>query len=158
MQVFAYRATERGIRERMAATVEDERSRRLAAQRAAYEAELAERERIELIRAEAAQRAKAYAQELRLAGFRYRPTVADIERKAMRIFGVSKKDLHGNRRYREIVFARHFVMYWAVRLTPLSLPQIGRLMGDRDHTTVLHGSDSYPEKRASMGRNLRRVR
>lgn len=156
--MFAYRATEQGIQKRMAAIVDEERSRRLAAQRAAYEAELAERERIERVRAEAAQRAKAYAQELRLAGFRYRPTVADIERKAIKVFGVLKKDLHGNRRYREIVFARQFVMYWAVRLTPLSLPQIGRLMGDRDHTTVLHGSNSYPEKRAAMARNLRRVR
>jgi chromosomal replication initiation ATPase DnaA len=152
--MFAFRATERGIRERTAV----ERNEALQRQRLAYEHDLAEKERIAKIREEAAQRAKAYAQELRQAGFRYRPTVADIERKAIRVFGVSKKDLHGNRRYREIVFARQFVMYWAVRLTPLSLPQIGRLMGDRDHTTVLHGSDSYPEKRAAMGRHLRRVR
>lgn len=154
MFAVAYRATERGILARTAA----ERNEALQRQRQAYERDLAEKERIARIREEAAQRAKAYAQELRQAGFRYRPAVADIERKAMRVFGVSKKDLHGNRRYREIVFARQFVMYWAVRLTPLSLPQIGRLMGDRDHTTVLHGSDSYPEKRAAMGRHLRRVR
>ena len=156
--MFAYRATERGIQQRMAATIGEERSKRLAAQRADYEAGLVERERIERIREEADERAKAYARELKAAGFRYRPTVADIERKAAKLFGVSKKDLHSYRRYREIVFARQFVMYWAVRLTPLSLPQIGRLMGNRDHTTVLHGSDSYPEKRAKMGRHLRRVR
>ncbi|PAP94008.1 helix-turn-helix domain-containing protein [Mesorhizobium wenxiniae] len=158
MQVFAYQATERGIRARHAAQFADERAMRLAAQRATYEAELAERERIERVRAEATERARAYAAELRLAGFRFRPTVAEIERRACRVFGVTRKEIHSNRRYQEIVFAKQFVMYWAVRLTPLSLPQIGRLIGDRDHTTVIHGSNSYPQKRAKMGRFLRAVR
>ena len=158
MQMFAYRATERGIRQRMALSVDEERARRLSAQRAAYEAELAERERIELIRSEALARARAYAQELRAAGFRYRPTLADIERKACKVFGVTKNELHSNRRFRSLVLAKQFVMYWSVRLTPLSLPQIGRLMGDIDHTTVLHGKRAYPEKRAKMGRYLRDIR
>lgn len=157
--MYAYRATERGIRERNIHLIADERTTRLAAQRAAWEAEQearqAEQARIDLIRAEASERAKAYAHELKRAGVSYRPTVAEIERRACKLFGCTKSQLHNNRRHREIIFARQFVMYWAVRLTKLSLPQIGRLMGNRDHTTVIHGRDAYPQKRVEMGRYLR---
>lgn len=156
--MYAFRATERGIRERNAAGIALERATRLAAQRASYEAELAEHERIERIRAAALERAIAYANELKQAGFRYRPSIAEIERRACRVFGVTRSELHSNRRFRSIVIAKQFVMYWAVRLTPLSLPQIGRLMGGFDHTTVVHGSNIYPQKRAKMGRCLRAVR
>ena len=159
MQVFAYKATERGIRERNVHLFADERATRLAAQRTACEAEQATRqaqhEHIERIRADASQRAKAYASELKQAGFRYRPSLADIERKACRAFKVTVSELHSARRFKHISFAKQFVMYWAVRLTPYSLPQIARLMGGIDHTTVLHGKRVYPEKRAKMGRFLR---
>src|SRR5208282_2515025 len=33
----------------------------------------------------------------------------------------------------------HIAMYLAKELTPRSLPDIGRRIGGRDHTTVLHG-------------------
>lgn len=162
MQMFSFRQTERGIRERNAAQLVLDRAQRLSAQRAAWEAEeaarQAEKDRIERIRADATERARAFAAELKLAGFRYRPTIAEIERRACRVFGVTKMELHSNRRFRSIVLAKQFVMYWAVRLTPLSLPQIGRCMGGFDHTTVLSGKRAYPEKRAKMGRYLRPTR
>lgn len=82
---------------------------------------------------------------------------AMIEKRICRAFKVSAKDLHANRRHRNVVFARQAMMYWATRLTTLSLPQIGRLMGGRDHTTVLHGYQVYPKKRAEMGRHLRAI-
>ncbi len=155
MYVFEYRATERGIRERNASAISAQRASRLAAQRASYDAELAERERIERIRADASERARAYALELKLAGFRYRPSLSEIKRRACRVFGVTKSELHSNRRVKHIVMAKHFVMYWAVRLTPLSLPQIGKLMGGFDHTSILSGKRSYVLKRAKMNRHLR---
>jgi chromosomal replication initiation ATPase DnaA len=161
MFIVDYRATERGIRERrMHQVIPDEHLSRLAAQRAAWEAERAVRQarqdHIERIRAEASERAEAYANELKQqAGFRYRPSIAEIERRASRVFGVSRKDIHSDRRHQSVVLARQFVMYWAVRLTPLSLPQIGRIMGGKDHTTVLAGRRAYPKKRAKMGRYLR---
>lgn len=85
-------------------------------------------------------------------------TFAMIEAKAIKLFGISKRELRSNRRNREIVFARQFIMYWTARLTEMSLPQIGRLMGGRDHTTVLHGKGAYVKKRASMGRSLKPAR
>lgn len=133
-------------------------ARAVRLQAALQEQRAAEQERIAKIRKDASERAKAYAAELRLAGHRYRPTVAEIERRACDLFGLSRQELHGNRRSRNVVFARQFVMYWAARLTPLSTPQIGRLLGGRDHTTVLHGKTAYANKRAAMGRHLRRVR
>lgn len=82
-------------------------------------------------------------------------TYREIERRALKLFRMKKHELHSNRRNRDIVFARQFVMYWTCRLTDRSLPQIGRLMGGLDHTTVHHGRKAYRAKRWEMGRILR---
>ncbi len=81
-----------------------------------------------------------------------------IEYRACRVFGVHREQLNSLRRDNTIVAARHFVMYWTLRLTAMSMPQVGRLMGGKDHTTVHHGRRSYVERRAKMGRTLRPVR
>lgn len=69
--------------------------------------------------------------------------------------GVNRVDLISQRRTKHICFARHALMYWASRLTTLSLPEIGRRIGDRDHTTIIHGNHAYVGKRAAMHRHLR---
>lgn len=48
-------------------------------------------------------------------------------------------DMLSPRRTATMVRARHIAMYLARNLTSKSFPQIGRLMGRRDHTTILHG-------------------
>lgn len=78
-----------------------------------------------------------------------------IERRACRVFRVSSIDLRCQRRTSRIVMARQFVCYWANRLTTHSAAQIGRFLGGRDHTTILHGKQAYVAKRARMGRSLR---
>lgn len=83
---------------------------------------------------------------------------SEIERRACRAFGVTRSELQSPRRHKSIVFARQFVMYWSVRLTSHSYPQIGRLIGGRDHTTVIHGCRTYEKKRKAMGRTLRAAR
>lgn len=83
---------------------------------------------------------------------------SEIERRACRAFGVTRSELQSPRRNKSIVFARQFVMYWSVRLTSHSYPQIGRLIGGRDHTTVIHGCRNYEKKRKAMGRTLRAAR
>ena len=47
--------------------------------------------------------------------------------------------LVGQGRDRTLTYWRHILMYLAHRFTGYSFPQIGRLTGGRDHTTVLHG-------------------
>jgi hypothetical protein len=52
--------------------------------------------------------------------------------------GITLNDLTSQRRTMRTVFARQVAMYLAKKLTPNSLPEIGRRFGGRDHTTVLH--------------------
>jgi len=72
-----------------------------------------------------------------------------------RATGVRELDVFSSRRSRDFVFARHAIMYWACRRTVHSLPEIGRLLGGLDHTSILNGRKKYPKKRAKMGRYLR---
>lgn len=55
-----------------------------------------------------------------------------------RFYGISRRDLISARRTSHIVRPRQVAMYLAKTLTLRSLPEIGRRMGGRDHTTVLH--------------------
>jgi len=66
-------------------------------------------------------------------------TAADVLRAVCAEFGVEEKDLLGRQRKREIVRPRHVAMYLLREETESSLVEIGRTLGGRDHTTVLHG-------------------
>lgn len=68
-----------------------------------------------------------------------RPTVRLIVRTVARKFNLSVTDLVSLRRTANVVRPRHIAMHLARKLTIRSLPEIGRAMGGRDHTTVLHG-------------------
>jgi len=67
------------------------------------------------------------------------PKVSDIKQAACKYFDVTLVDLDSARRTLELVYPRQVVMYLAKTLTGKSLPEIGRRLGGRDHTTVLHG-------------------
>lgn len=56
-------------------------------------------------------------------------------------YEISVDDINGRSRTREIVNARHVAMYLTRELTDLSLPEIGKRFGGRDHSTVKHGYD-----------------
>lgn len=75
-------------------------------------------------------------------------TYKEIERWVCRVTGFKRLDIISERRSRELVLARQAIAYLAVVYTTLSMPQIGRLMGGRDHTTILHAYRTYPVKRA----------
>jgi hypothetical protein len=62
-----------------------------------------------------------------------------ILRTVCRFYGIRRAELLSARRQSPIVYRRQVAMYLARELTPLSLPQIGRRMGNRDHTTVMSG-------------------
>jgi hypothetical protein len=48
------------------------------------------------------------------------------------------REITGECRRAEVVLARHYAMWFLVRKRKLSATQVGRLVGGRDHTTVLH--------------------
>ncbi len=57
------------------------------------------------------------------------------------------EDMIGESRVHKIVLARQEAMYEIRRRFPLySLPRIGRLFGDRDHTTALHGIKTHARR------------
>lgn len=65
-------------------------------------------------------------------------TVASVIWASCRHFGVSKVDLVSHRRHAIAVRARQVAMYVAKTTSLRSLPEIGRRIGGRDHSTVLH--------------------
>jgi chromosomal replication initiator protein len=64
--------------------------------------------------------------------------IEDIQKLVARHFNVSRGDILSARRTANVVRPRQIAMYLSKLLTPRSLPEIGRLFGGRDHTTVLH--------------------
>ena len=52
--------------------------------------------------------------------------------------GIELEDLTGSSRKKALVKARHIAIFLIRESTSLSLPEIGRLMGNRDHTTIYH--------------------
>ncbi|HET8813843.1 MAG TPA: chromosomal replication initiator protein DnaA [Solirubrobacterales bacterium] len=68
-----------------------------------------------------------------------RPTsVEEIQQQVAQSFGISRAELVGSSRAATPLRARQVAIFLTRDLTDLSLPQIGRLYGGRDHTTVLN--------------------
>ena len=66
------------------------------------------------------------------------PTVAEIQAKVSERFRIPRIEMISARRAREVARPRQVAMYLAKQLTTLSLPNIGKHFGNRDHTTVMH--------------------
>jgi chromosomal replication initiator protein len=75
-------------------------------------------------------------------------SVEEIQQQAAERFGISRAELIGSSRAATPLRARQVAIYLTRELTDLSLPQIGRLYGGRDHTTVLN---SLRRVEASLG-------
>jgi hypothetical protein len=65
-------------------------------------------------------------------------SVKHIQQVVAEHFKVDVRDILAHRRTSDIVLPRHVAMYLTRKLTHRSMPEIGRLFGRRDHTTVLH--------------------
>ncbi len=67
-----------------------------------------------------------------------RITIEDIQKKVAEHFNIRMSDMHSARRSRVVARPRQIAMFLAKKLTPSSLPEIGRKFGGKDHTTVMH--------------------
>ena len=76
-------------------------------------------------------------------------TIDEIQRKVADYYALKMTDLLSARRAREVARPRQVAMYLAKKLTPRSLPEIGRRFGGRDHTTVMHAVKRIEELRAA---------
>jgi chromosomal replication initiator protein len=65
-------------------------------------------------------------------------SVEEIQQRVAEGFGISRAELVGSSRAATPLRARHVAIFLTRELTDLSLPQIGRLYGGRDHSTVLN--------------------
>ncbi len=60
-------------------------------------------------------------------------------------FSLTTDDLLGSKRTKEVANPRQIVMYLCQELTDVSLVQIGKSLGNRDHTTIIHGAKKIAE-------------
>jgi len=60
-------------------------------------------------------------------------------------FGLSLERLIGRERTNEVAFPRQIAMYLLREEANISLPQIGKALGGRDHTTVMYGCDKIAD-------------
>ncbi|MFA7301745.1 MAG: chromosomal replication initiator protein DnaA [Candidatus Shapirobacteria bacterium] len=58
-----------------------------------------------------------------------------------RHFNIKTGDLIGNSRKKELVLARHITAYLLLTQALLPLEEVGHLLGDRDHTSIMHARD-----------------
>jgi len=85
----------------------------------------------------------------------------EILRAVVSYFHVSQEELESKGRSRSQVVPRQVAMYLLRTETNLSFPQIGRLLGGRDHTTVMHGYEKIAarvEHDLALKRQLAEIR
>jgi chromosomal replication initiator protein len=79
------------------------------------------------------------------------------------VMGIPFKKIQSNRRFRPLTQARNMYCYFTYQYLKWTLNEIGKTIGGRDHTTVLHNinvyhdlcfSDAEYEKKSSAIKNL----
>jgi chromosomal replication initiator protein len=64
--------------------------------------------------------------------------VRDIQAAVCAHYGLPAIEMTSQRRARKVARPRQVAMTLSKQMTPQSLPAIGRMFGNRDHTTVIH--------------------
>ncbi len=72
-------------------------------------------------------------------------TVDDVLETVCRFFDVTPNAVKGASRKKELVMPRQIVMYLADKYTNIPAARIGKLVGGRDHSTVLHSINKVRE-------------
>ena len=61
-------------------------------------------------------------------------------------FNISVSDITSKKKNQEIVYPRQLIMYLCRTLTDVALSVIGKKIGNRDHTTVIHGYEKIQKE------------
>lgn len=89
------------------------------------------------------------------------PRVLDIQKAVCAHYEIPLEEMQSQRQQRLIARPRQIAMYLAKQMTPHSLPAIGRMFGNRDHSTVIHAVRKVESLRASdpqIERAISRIR
>ena len=81
----------------------------------------------------------------------------DVLDAVSRSFGISQDRLLGRERTRDVALPRQVAMYLMREEGGVSLPQIGDLIGGRDHTTVIYACDKVSDLMETDDRLRRQV-
>lgn len=98
---------------------------------------------------------KAAAMALAIERDRGPHTLRYIARQICKSHLVAEGELRGNSRYKDVVLARQAFSYWCRELVGCSYPVIAKYL-NRDHTTVMHSAEIYPESRRKNRHKRRR--
>ena len=71
-------------------------------------------------------------------------------------FNVDPNDLKGAKRSNDVTFPRQIAMYLCRNVAQMSMPQIGRDFGNRDHSTVMHACNKI-EKELKKNSNTKLI-
>jgi hypothetical protein len=66
------------------------------------------------------------------------PSVQVIKKHVAKSFGIPRTSMESSQRHRVVARPRQIAMFMAATMTHHSYPEIGRMFGGRDHTTVMH--------------------
>ena len=61
-------------------------------------------------------------------------------------FGITPADIISSKRSADIVYPRQITMYLCRQMTNIALQAIGKELGNRDHTTIIHGSEKIAKE------------
>jgi chromosomal replication initiator protein len=81
-----------------------------------------------------------------LVGRRTHITPSQVIETVAKFYNISVPEIVSASRSRELVQPRQVAMYLIRQETDASLPEIGGLLGGRDHTTVIHGVERIKER------------
>jgi chromosomal replication initiator protein len=73
-------------------------------------------------------------------------TIADVQQIVADYYSLKVSDLKSKNRNKSVVMPRQVAMYLARTLTNSSLPEIGKVFGGKDHTTVIHACNKVKNK------------
>jgi len=77
-------------------------------------------------------------------------TSDQILKSIVKFFNISLEDLTGHKRNKELVYPRQIAMYLLKNELSLSFPLIGRELGGKDHTTIMHGVNKIKKESANQ--------
>ncbi|MCS7057154.1 MAG: chromosomal replication initiator protein DnaA [Thermoflexales bacterium] len=81
-----------------------------------------------------------------LVGRRAHITPSQVIETVAKYYNISVADMVSPSRNKELVQPRQIAMYLIRQETDASLPEIGSLLGGRDHTTILHGVERIKDR------------